>query len=181
MLCRSVGSESMSHSGLLDGEGPRPVIAVPQPARADADVHDVVIMGAVHAVRVLGGVRLQTAIVVGARRNVGDPLALHRYLVVPADHQRYLSKGGQVAVLPRTSTRVEDQLATPSRRDSNQRRLRCALSPAGSYDCQAAFTDKVDALLLIHSATLQQQPMRRTQGTACGITVSDAQEGIRAE
>jgi hypothetical protein len=87
MLCRSVGSESMSHSGLLDGEGPR----------------------------------------------------------------------------------------------SNQRRLRCALSPAGSYDCQAAFTDKVDELLLIHSTTLQQQPMRRTQGTACGITVSDAQEGIRAE
>jgi hypothetical protein len=36
-------------------------------------VHDVVIMGALHAVRVLGEVSLQTAIPVGARRNVGGP------------------------------------------------------------------------------------------------------------
>jgi hypothetical protein len=48
-------------------------------------------MGAFHAV--LGEVGLQTAIAVGARRNVGGPLALHSHLVVPADHQRYLTKG----------------------------------------------------------------------------------------
>jgi hypothetical protein len=89
-------------------KNPGPAIAVPQPTWADADVHDFGIMGPFHAVRVLGEVGLQTAIAVGARRNVGDPLALHGHLVVPADDQRYLSKGGQVAVLPRTSTRVED-------------------------------------------------------------------------
>ena len=83
----------MSQSGLHDGEGPWPVIAVPQPARTDADVHDVGIMGAFQAVRVLGEVGLQAAIVVRTRRNVGGPLALHGPLVVPTDDQRYLSKG----------------------------------------------------------------------------------------
>jgi hypothetical protein len=53
-LCRLAASESMSQTGLLDGEGPWPVIAVPQPAWADAHMHDVVIMGALRAVRVLG-------------------------------------------------------------------------------------------------------------------------------
>jgi hypothetical protein len=53
-LCRSAPSESMSQTGLLDGEGPGPVVAIPQPAWADADVHDVGIMGALRAVRVLG-------------------------------------------------------------------------------------------------------------------------------
>src|SRR5829696_5712449 len=124
-MCRLVASESMSQSGLLDGEGPGPVIAVPPPAWADANVHDVVIMYAFYAVRVLGEVGLQTAVAVGARRNVGDPPALHSHLVVPADDQRYVSKGGQIAVLPRASTDVEDQLASPSSGDANQRRLRC--------------------------------------------------------
>ena len=64
-------------SDLLDGKGPGPVIAVPQPAWAYPDVHNVVIMGAFHTVRVLSEVGLQTAITVDARRNVGDPLALH--------------------------------------------------------------------------------------------------------
>jgi hypothetical protein len=41
------------------------------------DVHNVVIMGAFHTVRVLSEVGLQTAITVNARRNVGDPLTLH--------------------------------------------------------------------------------------------------------
>jgi hypothetical protein len=72
-LCRLIAPGSVAQSGLLDGDGPRPVIAVPQPAWADEDVHDVVIMGAFHAVRVLSEVRLQTAIAVGASRNVGDP------------------------------------------------------------------------------------------------------------
>jgi len=103
-----VASESMSQSGLLDGERSGPVIAVPQPAWADANVHDVVIMYAFQAVRVLGEVGLQTAVPVGARRDVGGPLALHGHLVVPADDQRYVSKGGQVAVLPRASTGIED-------------------------------------------------------------------------
>ena len=94
-----VASETMSQGGLLDGGGPGPVVAVPQPAWADADVHDVGIMGAFHAVRILGEVRLQTAIAVGARRNVGGPLTLHGHLVVPANDQRHLSKGGQVAIL----------------------------------------------------------------------------------
>jgi hypothetical protein len=57
-----VASESMSQSGLLDGERSGPVIAVPQPAWADANVHDVVIMYAFQAVRVLGEVGLQTAV-----------------------------------------------------------------------------------------------------------------------
>jgi hypothetical protein len=104
---RLVASES-TESGLLDGDRPGPVIAVPEPAWADADVHDVVIMGTFHAVRVLGEVGLLTAIAVGARWGVGGPLALHGHLVLPADDKCYLSKGGQVAVLPRTSTRVED-------------------------------------------------------------------------
>ena len=64
-LCRCVASESKSQSGLLDCEGREPVIAVPQPAWADADGHDVVIKGAFHAVRKLGEVGLQTAIAVG--------------------------------------------------------------------------------------------------------------------
>jgi hypothetical protein len=132
-LCRLVASES-TQSGLLDDEGLGPIIAVPQPAWTDADVHDVVITRPFHAVRVLGEVSLQAAIAVGTRWNISDPLALHGHLVVPADNQRYLSRDGQIAVLPRTSTRVEDQLASPSGRDANQRRLRCAVSAAGSYD-----------------------------------------------
>ncbi len=163
-----VASESRSQSGLLDGEGPWLVVAVPQPAWADAHMHDVVIKGALHPVRVLGEVSLQTAIPVGARRNVGGPLALHGHLVVPTDDQRYLSEGGQVAILPRTSTRVEDQLASLSSSDANQRRLRCAVSPVGGYDRQAALTDEVYELPLIHNTTLQQQPVRRTQGTRTG-------------
>jgi hypothetical protein len=107
-LCRLIASESMFQRRLLDSEGPGPVIAVPQPASADAHMHDVVIKGALRPVRVLGEVGLQTAIPVGARRNVGGSLALHGRLVVPADDQRYLSEGGQVAILPRTSTRVEN-------------------------------------------------------------------------
>jgi hypothetical protein len=60
---------------------------------ADADVHDVEIMRAFHAVRVLGEVGLQTSIVVRPRRNIGGPLTLHGPLVLPTDDQRYLSKG----------------------------------------------------------------------------------------
>jgi hypothetical protein len=45
-----------------------------------------------HAVWVLGEVGLQTAIAIGARRNVGGSLALHGHLAVPADDQRYVSK-----------------------------------------------------------------------------------------
>jgi hypothetical protein len=86
-VCHWVASKVMSHSGLLDGEGPGPVIAVPQRTRADPNVHYVAIMGTFHAVWVLGEVGLQTAIAVGARRNVGRPLALHGHLVVPADDQ----------------------------------------------------------------------------------------------
>ena len=97
-------------------------------------MHDVLITGAFHAVRVFGEVGLQTAIAVGARRSVGGPLALHGHLVFPADDKRYLSKGRQVAVLPRTSTRVEDQLASPGGGDADQRRLRCAVNTASSYD-----------------------------------------------
>jgi hypothetical protein len=50
-------------------------------------VHDLVIMGGFHniRIRVLGEVRVQTTIVLGARRNVGGPLALHGHLIVPAD------------------------------------------------------------------------------------------------
>jgi hypothetical protein len=123
-----------TQSDLLDGKGPGPVIAVPQPAWAHADVRNVVIMSALHTVRVLSEVGLQTAITVDARRNVGDPLTLHGHLVVPPDDQRYLSEGGQIAKLPRTATRVEDQLASPRRGDANQCRLWCAVRPAGSYD-----------------------------------------------
>jgi hypothetical protein len=123
-----------TQSDLLDGKGPGPVIAVPQPAWAHADVHNVVIMSALNPVRVLSEVGLQTAITVDARRNVGNPLTLHGHLVVPPDDQRYLSKGGQIAKLPRTATRVEDQLASPRRGDANQCRLWCAVRPAGSYD-----------------------------------------------
>jgi hypothetical protein len=36
----------------------------------------------------------------------------------------------------------------------------------------ATFTDEVDELLLIHSTTLQQQPMRRTQGTRVLAVIS---------
>ena len=75
-------------------------------------------MGTFPVVGALGDVGPQTAIEIGARRNVGRPLALHGHLVVPADDQRYLIKSGQVAVLPRTSTRVEDQLASPSSGDA---------------------------------------------------------------
>src|SRR5512133_1429279 len=143
MLCRLLGSESMSQSGLLDGEGPTALIAVPQPAWADTDMHDVGIMGTFHAVGVLGKVCLHTAIVVGAGRNVGGPLALHGYLVVPADDQRYLSKGAQIAALTRTPTCVEDQLASRSSADANQRRVRCAVSPTRGYHRYATLTDEV--------------------------------------
>jgi hypothetical protein len=78
---------------------PGPVVAVPQPAWADADVHDVGIMGALHPVLILREVRLQTAIAVGAGRKSAVP-TLHGHLVVPANDQRYLSKGGQAAILP---------------------------------------------------------------------------------
>ncbi len=63
-------------NGLLHGEGPGPVTAVPQPTLAHANVQDVVITDPFHAVRILGEVGLQTASAIGARRNVGDPLAL---------------------------------------------------------------------------------------------------------
>jgi hypothetical protein len=53
-LCRLAASESMSQTGLLDSEEPWPVIAVSQPAWADAHMHDLVIEGALRAVRVLG-------------------------------------------------------------------------------------------------------------------------------
>jgi hypothetical protein len=145
-----------TQSALLDGKGPRPVIAVPHPAWAYPDVHNVVIMGAFHTVRALSELGLQTAITVDASRNVGDPLTLHGHRVLPPDDQRYLSEGGQIATLPRTSTRVEDQLASPSRGDANQGRLWCAVRPASSYDREAALTDEADELLLIHSTTLQQ-------------------------
>ena len=82
-LSRLVASESMSQSGLLDSEGPGPVIALPQPAWADAYVHDVGIMGAFHFVRVLGEVGLQTPIGVAARWNVGGPLTLDLSLSQP--------------------------------------------------------------------------------------------------
>src|SRR5512133_301895 len=89
-----ITSGSAAHSGLVNGEGPEPVVAVPQPVWADPDVDDVRIMGAFRAVWVLGEVRLHTAIVVGSRRNVGGPLTLHCHLVVPADDHRHLRKGG---------------------------------------------------------------------------------------
>jgi hypothetical protein len=57
-------------------------------------VRDVVSAGRSHAVRVLGKVSLQTAIAIDARRR---SLALHGQLVVPANDQRYMSQGGQVA------------------------------------------------------------------------------------
>jgi hypothetical protein len=60
------------------------VLAVPQPAWAYPDVHNVVIMGAFHTVWVLSEVGLQTAITVDASRNVGDPLTLHGHLVLPS-------------------------------------------------------------------------------------------------
>ena len=82
-LSRLVASESMSQSGLLDSEGPGPVIALPQPAWADAYVHDVGIMGAFHFVRVLGEVGLQTPIGVGGRWNVGGRLTLDLSLSQP--------------------------------------------------------------------------------------------------
>jgi hypothetical protein len=53
-LCRLAASESMSQTGLLDGEEPGPVVAISQPAWADADVHNLGITGAARAVRVLG-------------------------------------------------------------------------------------------------------------------------------
>jgi hypothetical protein len=56
-LCRFVASDSMPHSGLLNGEEPGPVVAVPQPAWADPNMHDVGIIGAPYAVRILGEVR----------------------------------------------------------------------------------------------------------------------------
>jgi hypothetical protein len=87
-------SFGLTSGGLRHGERPGPVIAVPRPTRADANVHDVVSAGRSHAVRVLGKVSLQTAIAIDARRR---SLALHGQLVVPANDQRYMSQGGQVA------------------------------------------------------------------------------------
>ncbi len=62
-----------TQNDLLDGKGPGPVIAVPQPAWAHADVHNVVIMSALNPVRVLSEVGLQTTITVDAHRNRQSP------------------------------------------------------------------------------------------------------------
>src|SRR5512133_3377105 len=115
MLCRLLGSESMSQSGLLDGEGPTAVIAVPQPAWADTDMHDVGIIGTFLAVGVLGKVFLHTAIVVGAGGNVGGHIALQRHPRATLDPHPKLSQATYIAAPTRSPTSKADPYASRTR------------------------------------------------------------------
>lgn len=144
---------------ILGAECVRSEVAETSPVGADADEHDLRILGALSTIGILLHVGAQTAVALGAGKNVRASLALERNLVFPADDDRNAGECLQIAELARADRGVEQQLAAIGRRDPNERRLWGSVRPARRDHRESTIADELDQVRAVQRAPpVQSRP-----------------------